>query len=119
MSWLVLLLAVVLNASANILMKAGVARVHGESAWTVIVSALTQPFLYAGIAAFGLALVAYAAVLNRLELSVAYPVMTSAGLVIVAVASRQWLGEGYDLRKTVGTALVIAGVILLTSQRSL
>jgi multidrug transporter EmrE-like cation transporter len=40
--------------------------------------------------------------------------MTSLGLLIVAVASWRWFGETYDLRKTAGTLLIVAGVILLT-----
>jgi spermidine export protein MdtJ len=113
-SWLVLLLAVVLNALANVLVKAGVNRLDGLGGGHLLHAALAEPLLYAGVVAFALALVAYAAALSRFELSVAYPLMTSLGLLIVALASWRWFGEAYDARKTAGTLLIVAGVVLLT-----
>ena len=113
-SWIVLLLAVVLNALANVLIKAGVSRLGSASGFAVLPAALAEPLLYGGVAAFALALIAYAIALSRIDLSVAYPLMTSLGLLIVAVASWRWFGETYDLRKTAGTLLIVAGVILLT-----
>lgn len=104
----------VLNALANILIKVGVDRLRGAAQATLLIAALREPLLYAGVGSFAVALVAYAAALSRLQLSVAYPLMTSVGLLVVAVVSWRWLGETYDGSKTAGTILVIAGVILLT-----
>jgi multidrug transporter EmrE-like cation transporter len=111
--WIVLLLAVVLNALANVLIKAGVNRL-GASGLAVLPAALGEPMLYAGVLAFAFALIAYAVALSRIDLSVAYPLMTSLGLLIVAVASWRWFGETYDARKIAGTLLILAGVFLLT-----
>ena len=114
MSWIALSLGVVLNALANVLIKAGVVRVGSADGIGFAQSALSEPLLYAGVVAFALALAAYAFALSRLELSIAYPLMTSLGLIIVAVASVRLFGETYDLKKAAGTVLIMAGVALLT-----
>jgi multidrug transporter EmrE-like cation transporter len=114
LSWIVLLIAVTLNALANVLIKAGVDRLSAEPKAALLPAAVAEPLFYAGVVAFALALVAYAAALSRLQLSVAYPLMTSLGLLIVALVSWRWFGESYDVPKTLGTLLIIAGVILLT-----
>lgn len=114
MSWIALSIGVVLNALANILIKAAMTRLRPGSGFDLARTALSEPLLYAGVAAFAAALVGYAYALSRIQLSIAYPVMTSLGLVIVAVASARLFGESYDVRKTAGTLLVIAGVALLT-----
>ncbi len=117
MSWFMLIIAVVLNALANVLIKASVNRLNARRDASLLLATVTEPLLYAGVAAFALALVAYAMTLRRLELSVAYPLMTSLGLVLVAIVSWRWLGEDYNLRKTAGTILVVAGVVLLSLHR--
>jgi multidrug transporter EmrE-like cation transporter len=61
-----------------------------------------------------LALGAYSFALSRLDLSIAYPIMTSLGLVIVALASILLFGETFNGPKIAGTLLIIFGVILLT-----
>lgn len=114
MSWIALSLGVVLNALANVLIKAGVSRVGPASGGEFVSRALAQPLLYGGIVAFVLALGAYSFALSRLQLSVAYPVMTSLGLVIVAIASVALFGEMFSAKKMVGTALIVLGVILLS-----
>jgi spermidine export protein MdtJ len=113
-SWIALSLGVVLNALANVLIKAAMTRLHRGTGLDLAYAALNEPLLYAGVVAFACALTAYAYALTRIELSIAYPVMTSLGLLIVAVASARLFDESYDLRKTAGTLLIIAGVALLT-----
>ncbi len=114
MAWIALSLGVVLNALANVLVKAGVSRIGATGGAEFVQAALRQPLLYLGITAFVLALGAYSFALSRLELSVAYPVMTSLGLIIVAAASIAFFGESFGLKKLAGTALIIFGVVLLT-----
>jgi multidrug transporter EmrE-like cation transporter len=114
MHWFALFVGVVCNALANVLIKAGVTRLGAASGTQLLQAALTEPLLYGGVVAFALALVAYALALSRLELSIAYPLMTSLGLILVAIASVRLFDESYDLRKIAGTALIIAGVAMLT-----
>lgn len=110
-TYLVLSLAIILNALANILMK--VAMLQQEKTTniiTLVTQSLTNPVLLLGIVSFGLALVAYCFVLAKINLSIAYPLMTSLGFLIVILASWLFLGENITKIQMVGFTCIIAGV---------
>ncbi|MCX5902289.1 MAG: hypothetical protein NTV89_02200, partial [Proteobacteria bacterium] len=90
MSYVILILAITFNAVANILMKVGMLKekpVTGLAGF--IMGMILNPVLIAGMICFALGLAAYCYVLTKLNLSIAYPIMTSVGYVIVIIAS--WL----------------------------
>lgn len=110
-TYFVLSLAIILNAVANILMK--VAMLKQEKTTdivTLVTQSLTNPVLFLGIISFGLALVAYCYVLAKINLSIAYPLMTSLGFLIVILASWLFLGENISKLQIVGFFCIIAGV---------
>lgn len=111
---LFLIAAVVCNASANILIKIGSSRLNtDEGIRKTVAGAVSQPALWAGVVLFGMALGAYSLVLTRLNLSVAYPVMISTGLIIVVVVSALFLNEKITLVQTAGFLCILAGVWLV------
>ncbi|HHS12453.1 MAG TPA: hypothetical protein ENN03_01650 [bacterium] len=111
---LFLIVAVVCNASANILIKVGSARLNEEQGfWKLIAQAALQPVLWAGVILFGMALGAYSLVLTRLNLSVAYPVMISTGLIIVVIVSALFLNEKITLIQLAGFFCILTGVWLV------
>jgi multidrug transporter EmrE-like cation transporter len=71
-------------------------------------------WLTAGIAVWAVEIVAYAVVLTRLPLNVAFPVMS---LTYVGSALIGWmvLGERVSARRWLGTGLIVAGVALIGS----
>ena len=108
---IIFIMAIVLNASANILIKVGMAKAGKlENVPFLIKYALSQPFLYAGVVCFVLALAAYSIVLSKLNLSVAYPIMVSMGLIIVVLVSFLALKETITFLQIVGFVFIIAGV---------
>ena len=110
-TYFVLSLAILLNAVANILMK--VAMLKQEKATdiiTLVTQSLSNPVLFLGLISFGLALVAYCYVLAKINLSIAYPLMTSLGFLIVILASWLFLGENISKLQMVGFLCIIAGV---------
>ncbi len=111
MPWIHLAVGVAFNAIANILMKSAALAVGDGGAAKLIV----EPRFALGVAAFVVALAAYTAALASIDLGVAYPIMTSAGLVIVATASVLLFGESMGPVRLLGTALVLAGVVLLAT----
>jgi multidrug transporter EmrE-like cation transporter len=108
---ILLVIAIFFNASANILMKIGMMRIRNSDTWIVMIKrAVVQPVLIIGIVAFVLALSLYCLVLTKLNLSVAYPIMVSMGLVIVIFASYFFLKETITLVQVMGFLFIIAGV---------
>lgn len=111
MSYLILILAITFNAVANILMKVGMLKgkqVTGLADF--ILGMILNPILVAGMVCFALGLAAYCYVLTKLNLSIAYPIMTSVGYVIVIIASWLFLKETITAIQVAGFFLIIAGV---------
>jgi len=108
----IFMIAIVLNAAANILMKASAVN-KGEG----IQDQLFNPFMLAGLASFGLAFLAYRQVLLRgIPLSIAYPIMTTAGFIIVLAASNFFFHEKLDLQQWTGIGLLVAGIWLIAGR---
>ena len=107
----VLALAIVFNATANILIKVGMNKI-GETHGIMELAhkAVMQPQLIAGIFSFIMAFVSYSYILTKLNLSIAYPIMVSMGLVIVVTVSYFWLNESINIIQILGFILIIAGV---------
>jgi len=113
----VLLFALVANAVANILIKEGMkakALDIGDLVGTAKSIAL-NPTVIAGVVFFGLALAAYSFVLSQIKLSVAYPIMTSAGFLIVVTYSFLKLQEQVTALQLGGMALILVGVWMVAS----
>lgn len=115
---LALALALLANASANLLIRWGMKdRTLSLSQPALLVRGiLLNGRVLTGIALFALSVLAYAFALSRIRLTVAYPVMTSLGLVIVMLLSYLLLGERITPPQLVGTGLILAGVLLVASQ---
>jgi multidrug transporter EmrE-like cation transporter len=107
-----LAVALVFNAVANILMKAGMRNApEGLGAVGMIKHYLTSWPVIVGLLLFALNVIAYTQALTKLPLSVAYPIMTSLGFLIVVSASAYFFKETITWVQGVGFALIVVGVI--------
>ncbi|TGK15667.1 cation transporter [Leptospira fluminis] len=115
----VFVVALFFNALANILIKASSL---GDKTDTVpgiegLVRSFLHPVFFAGIASFGIALLGYRWVLGKgLKLSLAYPVFTSAGFIIVLLASTFLFKEKLNWSQWAGILLIVAGVWLTAGE---
>jgi len=110
--------ALLANATANVLIRLGMKDLTLSLADPVhaLRSILFNAPVMAGITLFACNVLAYAYALSQLRLSVAYPVMTSLGLVIVMVLSWMLMGERITAVQLGGTALILVGVVMVASQ---
>ena len=76
---------------------------------------LRSPWLWSALVCLGLGLLVWLLVLQRLEVGIAYP-MLSLNFVLVTLMARFVFHEPIDGRHWLGVALVIAGVVLLGRQ---
>jgi multidrug transporter EmrE-like cation transporter len=112
---LIFVMAILLNAAANITLKVGMNRVGGlSSGGDFLPKFLLNWVVWLGIAFFGLALAAYSVVLSSFKLSVAYPIMTSAGFLVVVLVSALFLNERITLAQCGGLALIMAGIWMVS-----
>ena len=111
-----LILAIVFNAGANIFMKAGVMADPvklSDGIIPFVLSYITNFKLMSGIACFGIALVFYTKALEKFNLSIAYPTMTSCGLLIVTLWSVFMFNERLSMLQICGLFLIVCGLWLV------
>ena len=111
-AWVALIVAVVMNASANALLKTGARTLTLPLSSETFFNALTNLYLVGGIALFALNVLCYIYALSKLPLSLAYPVMVVGGLLIVISTSVLIFGESLSYVQVGGLSLVVLGVIL-------
>ncbi|WP_028450031.1 SMR family transporter [Chitinibacter tainanensis] len=116
-SWALILSGVMLNAIAQLLLKAGT-RSLGEiglhpAAWgpTLLALAGNLPIL-TGLACYVLSVLVWIAALSRVEVSVAYP-MLSLGYVLNALLAYYCFGEALSVQRVLGITVILAGVLLV------
>jgi multidrug transporter EmrE-like cation transporter len=114
MGYLFLALALILNACANILLKIGAGHLGRLDAPDLIGRLVTNYHLMAGLVLFALNVVFYIAALSRLNLSVAYPVMTAGGILIVVTVSALYLREPITTTQMLGFLFLVLGIGLVT-----
>lgn len=90
--------------------KVGVARTDRRPQWLLAV--LTEPLVWAGVGLWVVESIAWVLVLQKLPLSVAYPLMT-ATYATVPLAGFLVLGERMSWRRIGGAVLIFVGVALV------
>ncbi len=119
-----LVLALALNAAANLMMKAGASQVEraggffAGGAWKAVQTVLGTPVLLIGLTCFALnaAFYMYALSSRTLSISIAYPLMVGGGYAIIATTAYLLLGERLTVGQWIGVALILAGVFLVAIQ---
>jgi multidrug transporter EmrE-like cation transporter len=112
-----IVVGVLLNAAAQLLIKAGtrvlgVIDVQAGALAGSAVSVATQPFVLAGLACYVFSVGIWIAALSRVEVSVAYP-MLSLGYIVNMIAAWALFGEALTPAKVAGTLIILVGVVVL------
>jgi multidrug transporter EmrE-like cation transporter len=117
LSFSLVMLGVLLNAAAQLLLKAGTNAV-GEFAFSAgnIIPVgwrlATEPHILGGLACYVISVVVWIMALSRVEVSIAYP-MLSVGYVVNAVAAWYLFGEVVTPARLVGIGVIILGVFIV------
>jgi undecaprenyl phosphate-alpha-L-ara4N flippase subunit ArnE len=90
--------------------KLGAARADGLAGWAGAI--LRQPLIWAGVGIWMVESIAWVLVLQRLPLTVAYPMMTLT-YATVPVAGLLLLRERMSRRQLASAGLIFAGVVLV------
>lgn len=117
LSLALVLAGVLLNAAAQLLLKAGTNAVgHFEfSAGNVVPVGLRlalEPHILGGVTCYVVSLVVWIMALSRVEVSIAYP-MLSIGYVVNALAAWYLFGESLTALKLTGIGFIVVGVFLV------
>lgn len=116
-SFSLILTGVLLNAAAQLLLKAGTNAVghfafHAGNILPVGLKLALQPYVISGMACYAISLVVWIMALSRVPVSIAYP-MLSIGYVVNAFVAWQWFGEALAAQKLLGIGFIVVGVVLV------
>ena len=113
-SFSLLMTGVLLNAGAQLLLKAGTNSVGAfeySSANIVPIGwkLATEPHIIGGLGCYVISVVVWIMALSRVEVSIAYPLL-SVGYVVNAIAAYYLFGEAVTPMRLTGIAVIIVGV---------
>lgn len=117
-TFLLILTGVMLNAGAQLLLKAGVAPLGALSPGlselpAVFLRVISQWPILAGLACYVVSVGVWIIGLSRVDVSVAYPLL-SLGYVVNAVLAWWLFGEVLNATRWGGIVLILAGVWLIS-----
>ena len=112
-----LLAGVLLNAAAQLLLKAGTNRLGvvtlaPDTFATTLTRIAAEGHVVGGLVLYGISVIVWIAGLSRVPVSVAYP-MLSLGYVVNAVAAWYLFGEALSLQRLIGIGIILIGVLVL------
>jgi multidrug transporter EmrE-like cation transporter len=116
-SFSLLMLGVFLNATAQLLLKAGTNAIgqfsfQADNIVPVGMKLALEPHILGGMACYVVSLVVWIMGLSRVEVSIAYP-MLSVGYVLNALAAWYLFGEAVSLTRLTGIGVIIIGVYIV------
>lgn len=114
---LLILVNVFLTVSAQIMLKHGMNQVGKinslENMRSLAIKAITNPYVVGGIGVFGFTSVLWLIVLSRVEISLAYP-MLSIGYILVMLWGWLVFNENVTVTRLLGVILICLGVFFIT-----
>ena len=118
-TFLLILCGVLLNAAAQLFLKNGTRQLgvigfdgqHSPIALALNIG--TQPWIVGGLACYVVSVVLWIAALSRVDVMVAYP-MLSIGYVVNAFIAWQFMGEALKAQRLLGIGVIMVGVVILS-----
>jgi len=117
LSFSLILCGVLLNAVAQLLLKAGTNSIGAfsfsrENVLPVAWKLATEYHILGGLTCYVVSVVVWILALSRVEVSIAYP-MLSIGYVVNAAAAWYLFGEAVSLARLAGIGIIIIGVYVV------
>lgn len=108
-AWFMLAGSILFNVAGNLLVKKFSLTTDIRSLWDY----LAVPFVL-GVAAFGVGVVLYGRALRDIPIVTAYPIQVGACILIIALFAVAAFGERISAPDTLGIALIVSGIALLS-----
>jgi multidrug transporter EmrE-like cation transporter len=116
-AFLLILTGVLLNAAAQLLLKAGTNAIghfdfHLDNVVPIGLKLAFEPHIFGGLCCYVVSVVIWIMALSRVPVSIAYP-MLSIGYIVNAFAAYYLFGESVTVQKLVGIGFIVVGVYLV------
>ncbi len=114
--WWLIALSISTGVAGQTAIKLGVSQPqaagHTASLLSLVTLILGSPWVLLGLTLYGIGAVAWIAVLARLDLSLAYPLL-ALNFVLITLSSRLILGETVPTMRWVGMLVICAGIVIV------
>ena len=116
--YLLLIVSVFSNVTANILLKKGVTSFGGLTGQKAklffeLTKAATSPFVILGIVLYGFSFLIWLRILSFNDLSRAYPIFATIVFLLTTAGSAIFLNESVSLLRFAGIAIMLVGIYLV------
>ena len=116
--YLLLIVSVFSNVTANILLKKGVTSFGGLSGqksqlFIELTKAATNPFVILGVVLYGFSFLIWLRILSFNDLSRAYPIFATIVFLLTTAGSVFFLNESVSLLRFAGIAIMLVGIYLV------
>jgi len=112
-----LLLSIILNVSAQLILKFGMKNVNVDMLQTnTVYQKITNtlnPWFFGAMLFYGASFFIYAVVLSKMEVSRAYPISVVTAMILLLLFSVLFLNESMTLSKVAGIILCTGGILLI------
>ena len=115
-AWWLILISSGSGVAGQTFLKLGLERAGGASdgLFSLVGLILRTPMVLLGLALYAVGAVAWIAVLQRMDLSYAYPFL-ALNFVLVVLVSQVVLGESVPLMRWVGIGVICVGILLIAN----
>jgi len=116
--YLLLIVSVFSNVTANILLKKGVTSFGGLTGQKAklffeLTKAATSPFVILGVVLYGFSFLIWLRILSFNDLSRAYPIFATIVFLLTTAGSAIFLNESVSLLRFAGIAIMLVGIYLV------
>ena len=115
-NYIILGISILLAVAGQLLMKKGMmifGTFPASQLLFKIIPMFLNPYVFVGLACFGMSAVFWLVVLSRLELSLVYP-MVSVAYILVAIFSWFFFKENVTFIRWLGILVIVMGVFLIS-----
>lgn len=114
--WWLIALSISTGVAGQTAIKLGVSQPHAADSASGILAMvqliLGSPWVLLGLTLYGVGAVAWIAVLARLDLSLAYPLL-ALNFVLITLSSRIILGETVPTMRWIGMVVICIGIVIV------
>lgn len=108
-AWILICFAAVNNSIASVLLKQSR---FGAPPGSNLASLVFSPWFIGALVFYGVNVMLFAKALERLPVSMVYPIYAGLAFGLVAIAGSYFFGERLGLGQCIGMAIILAGIIV-------
>ena len=114
---LAIISGLVTNVAAQLCLRKGVMKLNiNLFSYSSLLEIASSLYVWAGLILYSLSFMIYIYILSKFEVSYIYPVIMSAGIILLLIFSVLFINESLTLQKIIGIIVISAGIFIVTYQ---